>query len=131
MPSQRIFLDRHRSQACAIRLCELVPTLITFIGRMPGMVAFGAAQRVHTVAPFLLLVAGPRESDRRSGRARHCSWGDREEARRLSRCCRVIQESEFRRKLCLPGMYAGAGHTKKGCGLGVFAQQQSRQKKAR
>lgn len=39
IPSQRIFLLRHLSQACAIRLWALVPTLITFIGSIPGMVA--------------------------------------------------------------------------------------------
>lgn len=37
-PSQRIFLLRHRSQAWAIRLVVPVPpTLITFIGKIPGM----------------------------------------------------------------------------------------------
>jgi hypothetical protein len=41
VPSQRIFLLRHRSQAWAIRLWALLPTLITFIGRMPGMVGEG------------------------------------------------------------------------------------------
>lgn len=39
MPSHLIFLLRHRSQAWAIRLWGLLPTLITFIGRIPGMVA--------------------------------------------------------------------------------------------
>lgn len=39
MPSQRIFLLRHLSQAWAIRLWELVPTLMTFIGRIPGILA--------------------------------------------------------------------------------------------
>lgn len=39
MPSQRIFLLRHRSQAWAILLCALVPTLITFMGSMPGIIA--------------------------------------------------------------------------------------------
>jgi hypothetical protein len=39
MPSHRIFLLRQRSQAWAIRLCELVPTLMTFIGRIPGILA--------------------------------------------------------------------------------------------
>ena len=39
MPSQRIFLLRQRSQAWAIRLCELVPTLITFMGSIPGILA--------------------------------------------------------------------------------------------
>lgn len=38
-PSQRIFLLRQRSQACAIRFCVELPTLIIFIGRMPGMLA--------------------------------------------------------------------------------------------
>jgi hypothetical protein len=37
MPSQRIFLLRQRSQAWAIRLCEFDPTLITFIGSIPGI----------------------------------------------------------------------------------------------
>lgn len=37
VPSQRIFLLRQRSQACAMRLWALLPTLMTFIGRMPGM----------------------------------------------------------------------------------------------
>ena len=41
MPSHRIFLLRQRSQAWAIRLCELVPTLMTFMGRIPGIVAAG------------------------------------------------------------------------------------------
>jgi hypothetical protein len=39
MPSHRIFLLRQRSQAWAIRLWELVPTLMTFIGRIPGILA--------------------------------------------------------------------------------------------
>lgn len=38
-PSQRIFLLLQRSQAWAIRLWEPLPTLITFIGRIPGMLA--------------------------------------------------------------------------------------------
>lgn len=38
-PSQRIFLLLQRSQACAIRLWALLPTLMTFIGKMPGIVA--------------------------------------------------------------------------------------------
>lgn len=45
MPSHRIFLLLQRSQAWAILLCVLVPTLMTFIGRMPGILAadrFGA-----------------------------------------------------------------------------------------
>ena len=117
MPSQRIFLDRQRSQACAIRLCELVPTLITFIGRMPGMVAFGAARHVYAVAPCQLLVAEPRRSDRHSGRVRRRFLGGREEARLLSRCCRVIQETDSRRVLGLPRAYAGASHTKGGTGV--------------
>jgi hypothetical protein len=33
------FLLLHLSQACAIRLCALLPTLITFIGSIPGMIA--------------------------------------------------------------------------------------------
>lgn len=38
MPSHRIFLLRHRSQAWAIRLCELDdPTLIIFMGKIPGI----------------------------------------------------------------------------------------------
>jgi hypothetical protein len=37
-PSQRIFLLRQRSQAWAMRLCVPVPpTLITFMGKIPGM----------------------------------------------------------------------------------------------
>ena len=39
MPSHRIFFERHRSQACAMRDWALDPTLITFIGRIPGMMA--------------------------------------------------------------------------------------------
>ena len=39
IPSHRIFLLRQRSQACAIRLCAVVPTLITFIGSIPGIFA--------------------------------------------------------------------------------------------
>ena len=39
IPSHLIFLLRHLSHACAILLCALVPTLITFIGRIPGMTA--------------------------------------------------------------------------------------------
>jgi hypothetical protein len=39
IPSQRIFLLRQRSQAWAIRLCEFDPTLITFIGSIPGIFA--------------------------------------------------------------------------------------------
>ena len=35
----RTFLLLHLSQACAILLCALVPTLITFIGSIPGIVA--------------------------------------------------------------------------------------------
>lgn len=49
MPSQRIFLLRHLSQAWAIRLCELVPTLMTFMGRIPGILAV-------FLSPFLLHV---------------------------------------------------------------------------
>lgn len=37
MPSHRIFLERQRSQACAIRVCEL-PHLMSFMGRIPGMI---------------------------------------------------------------------------------------------
>lgn len=37
MPSHRIFFDRHLSQAWAMRLCALCPTLITFIGSIPGI----------------------------------------------------------------------------------------------
>lgn len=29
----------HLSQACAMRACELMPTLMTFMGSMPGMIA--------------------------------------------------------------------------------------------
>ena len=39
IPSHLIFLLRQRSQACAMRACELLPTLITFIGKIPGMVS--------------------------------------------------------------------------------------------
>lgn len=39
IPSHRIFLLRQRSQAWAIRLWELTPTLMTFIGSMPGILA--------------------------------------------------------------------------------------------
>ncbi len=49
MPSQRIFLLRHLSQACAILLCALVPTLMTFMGKMPGMIV------VH---PDIRLISG-------------------------------------------------------------------------
>jgi hypothetical protein len=42
IPSHFIFLLRHRSHACAIRGCELLPTFITFIGRIPGIVAVRA-----------------------------------------------------------------------------------------
>jgi hypothetical protein len=38
IPSHRIFLLLQRSQAWAIRLCELDPTLITFIGSIPGII---------------------------------------------------------------------------------------------
>lgn len=38
MPSQRIFLLRHLSQACAIRLCEAdEPTFMIFMGKIPGI----------------------------------------------------------------------------------------------
>lgn len=37
MPSHRIFFDRHLSQAWAMRLCEACPTLITFMGSIPGI----------------------------------------------------------------------------------------------
>jgi hypothetical protein len=37
--SYRIFLLLHLSQACAIRLCGLFPTRMTFIGRIPGIFA--------------------------------------------------------------------------------------------
>lgn len=40
IPSHLIFLLLHLSQACAILLCALVPTLITFIGRIPGIFVF-------------------------------------------------------------------------------------------
>ena len=39
MPSHRIFFERQRSQAWAMRLWQLEPTLITFMGKIPGMVA--------------------------------------------------------------------------------------------
>jgi hypothetical protein len=38
-PSHRIFLLRQRSHACAILLEVALPTLIIFMGNMPGMVA--------------------------------------------------------------------------------------------
>ncbi len=41
MPSHRIFLLRQRSQAWAIRLCEVAPTLMTFIGSIPGILETG------------------------------------------------------------------------------------------
>lgn len=31
----------YRSHACAILVCAFVPTLMTFIGKMPGMVGGG------------------------------------------------------------------------------------------
>lgn len=37
--AHRIFLLLHRSHAWAILACALVPTLITFIGRIPGMLS--------------------------------------------------------------------------------------------
>jgi hypothetical protein len=37
MPSQRIFFERQRSQAWAIRVCE-EPHLMSFMGIIPGMV---------------------------------------------------------------------------------------------
>jgi len=37
MPSHRIFFERHRSQAWAMRLWQLEPTLITFMGSIPGI----------------------------------------------------------------------------------------------
>jgi hypothetical protein len=37
IPSHLIFLLRHLSQACAIRLWVLLPTRMTFIGNIPGM----------------------------------------------------------------------------------------------
>ena len=49
IPSHRIFLLRHLSQACAILLCALVPTLITFIGRIPGMVVDRSSVRPETL----------------------------------------------------------------------------------
>lgn len=39
IPSHRIFLLLQRSHACAILLCAVIPTLITFIGRIPGIFA--------------------------------------------------------------------------------------------
>lgn len=38
------YLATYRSHAWAIRLCALVPTLMTFIGRMPGMMGTRAAE---------------------------------------------------------------------------------------
>lgn len=39
IPSHLIFLLRHLSHACAIRAWLLLPTLITFMGSMPGILA--------------------------------------------------------------------------------------------
>jgi hypothetical protein len=66
MPSQRIFLERQRSHAWAMRAWQLEPTLITFMGSIPGMVAVGvrrvtSSTEVSVVvcsAPKGLLVAG-------------------------------------------------------------------------
>ena len=46
IPSHRIFLLRHLSHACVILLWALVPTLITFIGRIPGMIAVHSSVQV-------------------------------------------------------------------------------------
>lgn len=68
-PSQRIFLLRHRSQAWAIRLVVPVPpTLITFIGKIPGMlcrrgtraadvkfVVFGRRQKCKHNTPYKII----------------------------------------------------------------------------
>jgi len=56
MPSHRIFFERQRSQAWAMRLWQLEPTLITFMGKIPGMVAavgYGGGDAV------VLFVLGP------------------------------------------------------------------------
>lgn len=42
MPSQRIFLLLQRSQAWAMRLWLPLPTLITFMGRIPGILTVDA-----------------------------------------------------------------------------------------
>ena len=51
MPSQRIFLLRHRSQAWAILLCAAVPTLMTFIGSIPGI--FAISSEVYYIVPLM------------------------------------------------------------------------------
>ena len=45
MPSHRIFLERHRSQAWAMRLWQAEPTLITFMGSIPGILASFVTRR--------------------------------------------------------------------------------------
>lgn len=59
MPSQRIFLERHRSQACAMRDWQLDPTLITFMGNIPGMLAMYFFCGVVDWLRFSLGAAGP------------------------------------------------------------------------
>lgn len=49
IPSHRIFLLLQRSQAWAIRLWVLVPTLMTFIGRMPGILGGGQVRRARWI----------------------------------------------------------------------------------
>jgi hypothetical protein len=41
IPSHLIFFERQRSQACAILGWALEPTLITFMGKIPGMMVCG------------------------------------------------------------------------------------------
>jgi hypothetical protein len=50
MPSQRIFFERHRSQACAMRDWQVDPTLITFMGSIPGMLAMWFVLRRYRLA---------------------------------------------------------------------------------
>ncbi len=55
IPSHRIFLLRHRSQAWAIRACEFDPTFITFIGSIPGIlvvVETNVSMWVYPAAPL-------------------------------------------------------------------------------
>jgi hypothetical protein len=58
IPSHRIFLERHRSQAWAMRLWQVEPTLITFMGSIPGILGVvGCALSV--VGGMALFVEGP------------------------------------------------------------------------
>jgi hypothetical protein len=50
MPSQRIFLERQRSHACAMRAWAALPTLMTFMGRMPGMVGDAVGRAIYRPA---------------------------------------------------------------------------------